>query len=223
MRGRRATGALRWSRALVLAGVVLTAGALAHRTAGGALPGAFEIASVGLVCVVACAALLGVQRTGGGVVALTVGGQLAVHTAMGTLAGHGPAGHAGHALSASVPPMSSSMPAMPSGAAPAWWTHGPGEFLERPGMAVAHLVAAVAVGCWLAVGEQALWSLLSIAGSQVQRLTAAALLGLGAAGAIAVPVRRPRPADTALRPLPQRPIWSRGPVRRGPPVVLLTR
>lgn len=222
MRGRRATGALRWSRALVLAGVVLTAGVLAHRTAGGALPGAFEIASVGLVCVVACAALLGVQRTGSGVVALTVGGQLAVHTAMGVLAGHGAGGHAGHTLPGSVAPMSS-MPAMPSGAGPVWWTHGPGEFLERPGMAVAHLVAAVAVGCWLAVGEQALWSLLSIAGSQVQHLVAAALLGLGAAGAIAVPVRRPRPAHTALRPLPQRPIWSRGPVRRGPPVVLLTR
>jgi hypothetical protein len=91
-------------------------------------------------------------------------------------------------------------------------------------MAVAHVLAAVAVGLWLACGERALWTVLglSLRGIRGALANRVAGLDLGAragivAGACAVPAP-PRRDEHALPPrldLMHRVVWH-----RGPPVLL---
>ncbi|NYG55623.1 hypothetical protein [Nocardioides perillae] len=97
--------------------------------------------------------------------------------------------------------------------------HAVGHVAHHAPMALAHLVAAVAVGLWLASGEQALATLVALARAVLGAPALAA--GLAAALAAAAPPTRtrgsrPRPTLTRPRTL----VLARGVPRRGPPVLL---
>lgn len=214
---------MRCARAVVLAAVVLLAGSLAHASADGLLPGAASMTTLFVVLAAACAGVLGRAVSAGRLVALTVGGQLAVHTALSVLAGHRGEHHAlagAPSGAASVPHLHEAAPGGPS----AWATHAVQDVLERPAMALAHVLASVLVGLWLAVGERALWALVALARCRAGTSLRAALQALGAVVVLLHDVRRAvvvRPSRD--EPRPQLPLWSRGPARRGPPAVQPTR
>lgn len=148
---------------------------------------------------------------------LVVAGQTASHTALTLAAGHGaPTEHPGH---------------LPADAAP-----GPAEHLltelSGPGaaMMLAHLVAAAAVGLYLAAGEEALWGLLALARNHSQQVVAADRLVV-AVRAVATTLtatltvalellRAARSAAQSRRtPPPRVRVAARNVGRRGPPLL----
>lgn len=216
----RATPLVRVLRAGLLAAVVTAAGSIAHASGGGEMPGWASLLALYVALTAACAAVLGREATARWLVALTVGGQVVVHGALAGLAGHASASSTAPSM-AHGPHGGMVHPASP-GAAPGWLTHGVEDAVAHPAMAALHLLAAAAVGLWLAVGERALWTLVRLA-----RCTARDSLGraVEALGLLPVVLRRvPRAVGVravAVDPLPLLPVWSRGPARRGPPPVLL--
>jgi len=91
-------------------------------------------------------------------------------------------------------------------------------------MALGHLAAAVVVGLWLAMGERALWTVLTLTGDLVARTIDPSLRWLAAVRAIHVvgttmrdALRRAVPAHRVIVPAWERAL-SRTLVRRGPPV-----
>lgn len=98
-------------------------------------------------------------------------------------------------------------------------THAAGHAVDHAPMALAHLVAAVAVGLWLASGEQALAALLVLARAVLGAPALAA--GLAAAALAAAP--SPRTRGPRTRPVLTRPrtlLVARDVPRRGPPALL---
>lgn len=229
----RASLSLRWARASLLAAVVLGTGTVAHVSAGGLLPGPDGLVVLTLVCTTLAAALLGREASALRLVALAVGGQTLVHTALAAMAGHHGETHrsAAAALPAPVPgprtgsyfdqwaqahpPSAGAGPAVPS-----WLVHAVADVAEHPLMALAHVLASVAVGLWLAVGERALWAVLAVTADwalALARRLRAAIAGVAPIAPRPAPVRR---TAYRLSRLHRRDIWSRGPVRRGPPLLL---
>lgn len=97
--------------------------------------------------------------------------------------------------------------------------HAVGHVLHHAPMALAHLVAAVAVGLWLASGEQALATLLALARAVLGApALAAGLAAALAATALPARTRGPRPRPTLARPRTL--VLARGVPRRGPPALL---
>ncbi len=195
---------MRFLRAVLLAGVIVGIGSLAHVSAAGSVPGTAEMVTLYVLVAAVCAALLGREASTLRLVALTVGGQSAVHGAVSAMSGHtGAAGHAGMGhdtvLTASL-----------------------AELGANPVMAAVHLAAALVVALWLAVGERALWSLLTLARSTARGVLGQLVLALRLHPVVlrAVP-RVPRLSPARVEPRPQLPLWSRGPARRGPPMALL--
>jgi hypothetical protein len=193
-RPESAPAALRWLRALLLSTVALLAGSLAHLSAGGRLPGALGMVGLLVLGTTAAAPLLRSRASTRRVVLLLVLGQAAVHLLLTAGSGHhedepGP---------------------IPTG--PALWLHHLSEDLtaDHAVMALAHAVAAAAVGLWLARGEHALWLLVDLA--------AQALAPLVRWPALLVPARPPRvvPLDQVL--LPGISVLALCLRRRGPPV-----
>jgi hypothetical protein len=95
---------------------------------------------------------------------------------------------------------------------------------QHAAMALGHLLAAVAVGLWLARGERALWALLALTATHllepalIRWSTIAAGVHLEAVSLVRL-LRQP--ADTRIEPA--RPIeraLARSVVRRGPPAAL---
>ena len=242
-----ATGtALRLPRAFVLAGVAAVAGVAGHAYAGGLLPSPVTLALIFGACVLGVAALLGGPASTLRVVLLTVGGQTFVHLALTLTAGHHgdpgastpqhgprptqdpaplatPSATGGRRTGSLFDQYAAGAPggAEPSGtdlAVPAGLQHVVADLTgAHAPMVVVHLLAAAVVGCWLAVGEHALWALVALA-------TAVAVprpvLLLGALASL--PARwRPSAARNA-RPLspPRLVVLARCVVRRGPPVLL---
>jgi hypothetical protein len=217
----RASGVVRWARATVLGVVVLTLGAVAHVQGDGHLPGAVGLAFLGLLTVAACAAWLGRPAGAVRLVVMTTVGQAGVHALLSLTAGH--AGATPRPTPSGGPVRAPFGPeAAPSGVTTAEeldlgpLLHVLSDMVDHAPMALAHLVAAVAVGLWLAVGERSLWTLVALAARQL--LAPVALL---AAAVLPRPVavRRgaPRPLTTAA---PRLATLSRVVVRRGPPALL---
>ena len=101
--GPRATAALLWFRAAVLAVVVVTVSAVGHVSADGLLPGVPAMAGLVAATALVVAAFLTREVSAPRLVALVVGGQAVVHGALTVLAGH--AGHApGVAASPAIAP-----------------------------------------------------------------------------------------------------------------------
>jgi hypothetical protein len=181
---------------VLLALVAMCAGVVAHVSAEGLLPGPAALAGIFLVVVVAAAMFLGRPASGLRVVLLLVGGQTFVHASLTGLRGH-----------RGEPPLSDTpapavLPATPSGggrrvgslldqyhASAPTIPHtgdgipGPVQHLvadmtgQHAVMALAHLVAAVAVGLWLARGERALWTVLALTLNLAGQLLEAAAAG----------------------------------------------
>lgn len=222
---------LRWSRALVVAGVALALGAVAHVAADGRLPGA-----VGLAVLLGCvagfsAAFLGGPATRFRIVGLVVAGQAFIHTGLSATAGHrgDPVRQVTHLLPPAPPsstgtrgtlfeqyqasrPYVDAVPAVPG-----WLTHAIDDAVQHPWMVLLHVLAGVLAGCWLAVGERALWALLALT------LAWAITLVRSLAGALDTPAP---PAAPTSRPisvvglLPRLLRHPPGTSRRGPPALL---
>ncbi len=231
MEGSRPGLLLIWLRAFLLGAAALLSGTVAHASADGLLPSV--AAMLVLLALSAAVAAWFLRRRVGGLrlVVLVLAGQTLVHLALTLLAGHRgdpvsapvaltpvapPAGHASlhEELMGGLPPAgSTTTPTF------GWVSHLVHHLSEQaPAMVAAHLLAAVALGLWLAVGEALAWSALMV--------TAAWLVGLlrlvDAAGRsphlVVVPAARPAPTDRVVVLLPQ--LTSHAVSHRGPPLSL---
>lgn len=228
---------LRWARAATLGVVALGTGTVAHAGADGLLPGPTGMVVLAVLCTALAAAFLGRQASTTRLVALVVGGQSLVHTGLAAMAGH----RGDPVTSAATTPRVAPTPvpgprtgsyyeqwaqSRPVGGevepvVPAWLVHAFADLAGHPVMALAHVLAAVAVGLWLAVGERALWAVLvltaALALALVRRLHDALT---GGPVAVPVPGAAARRAAYARLPIPRRPAWSHPLTRRGPPALL---
>ena len=218
----RATLAARLLRAGLLAAVVMVAGSLAHTSAEGAMPGPVGLVVLHAAATAAAACFLAREASALRLVTLTAGGQTAVHCALSAMAGHGTPPTAGHAGMHHVHADAGMHHAGSGSGLPSWLTHAIDGAVDAPLMAMTHLAAAVVVGLWLAVGERMLWSLVRLLGSRAALRLAVALSSLGLQPVVLGRLpRTPGVRPRRTTPRPQLPVWSRGPVRRGPPVGVL--
>jgi hypothetical protein len=224
---------LRWLRAAVLTVVVVSFGTLAHVTADGRLPGRVGMATLVALCLVASFCLLARPAGPCRLVALTVLGQSGVHVVLTATAGHagdphvstmrapvtldGSGRHSGslHDFYLSTQPMPDAAPGSAANAAEPLG-HLVADLTSHGPMMLAHFLAAVLVGLWLAVGERALWALLALT---------AGVLVLAVSWLAVVVVRPAVPLRLALArmwrmPPPRTAVLARCVVRRGPPVLL---
>lgn len=228
--------ALRLARAVALTGVATVLGTVAHTLAGGRLPGATGFTVLVLLLVAGACPLLTRAASTGRIVALVAGGQTVVHTVLTATAGHAGDGVTTRPAPPVVPVPSESVlastrrvgnladqlhPQLATGhadgpAVPDWVLHLLADLQpSQLPMALAHLLAAVGVGLWLASGERALFTLLTLAAAPVLRLLAPI-----AAPVRLAPVRAPR-ARFLLRAVRREVLLSSCLARRGPPRLVL--
>jgi hypothetical protein len=234
---------LRWSRAVLLGAVAMVAGVLGHLSADGLLPGPWALTVVLAVCIAGSAVFLGRPASRLRVVSLLVGGQTFVHGTLTALAGHRGDPPLRHALppDPAVPVPHTSVTRVGSLADQYYAGHPASKHVsltvpfpvqhlvadmtqQHAVMALAHLLAAVAVGLWLARGERALWALLALtAGLATQLLEPALARWSVVAAAVhleAVSLVRLLRQPAGGGPEPARPVargLARSVVRRGPP------
>ena len=235
---RTAGGALRWTRALLLAVVAMGSGVIAHISADGRLPGPWVLGLLFLLCVAGAAALLGRPASTLRVVVMTVAGQTFVHGFLTALSGH----RGDPPLRRVVAPPAPVPAQVPTGQgrsgsyfdlvyAPHQAT---GTQLVLPApvqhlmadltgahavMALAHLAAAVLVGLWLAVGERALWQLVVLAADRVRSVVASACSSYARVRWGARALLAPLPLRDDGPPPRLRQVLDRVVVRRGPPLL----
>jgi hypothetical protein len=221
--------ALRGVRVLTLPSVVFASGLAGHVSGDGATPPAWVLVALFVLTVVAVAPFAGTAMSPARVVALLVGGQGVLHTALqllGETAVTATTTMAGAALGmpASSPTGSHLMPTgshlmtHPDAAAS---SHGSVMSLMGGGhlvMLLAHLAAAVAVGVWLAAGERALWMLLALtARPLVDAWGTVKAVARGGVGAVVVRCPRRQPS-WGMQFVVRASVWATGVVsRRGPP------
>ena len=230
-RARPSRPLLLWGRAGVLTGSTFLVGALGHVTAGGLLPGVPALLLLLATGTTVAAVFLSRPASTRLLVGLVVVGQTLVHGALSLTAGQA-AGHgAGHgAASYRHAPLPGSLPTGSGGRVGSLQDHyeatvaapvatgltvpDPAALLDHAPMFLAHAVAGVLVGLWLAVGERAVWALLALAVRTV--------LAPWSPSSSLTPARRPRPAVAHLHPLHRTALdrVDRSVVRRGPPVLL---
>jgi hypothetical protein len=254
---RPAGPALRWARAGVVAAVATGSGVVAHVSADGRLPGAVALAVLFLVCWAGAARFLARPASRLRLVLLVVAGQTLAHGVLTAMVGHRGDPPLVRATAAAMPLPPVIAPPAPAVALPATPGHRVGSLADltqagRPPagptelvlpapvqhlladltgphalMALAHLVAAVGLGWWLARGERLLWDVLLV--------TAAALADLGrtaragahalaslAAGGVQTLRRTVRPAPGSRWPdavaAQRRRILAVASAHRGPPL-----
>lgn len=243
-------------RAVVLSAVASGTATLAHAAGGGHLVSGTAVVVTTLLLTGACLPLVRREMTVARAGVLLVVLQVAAHVAHGiTALAAGPGGHAhgsaagGHVATHTahgIRPLgrievgdvgaaaSSAGPTAASASTAA--ATGLSDLLPGPGMLIAHVLAAVAVGVLLTRGEQS-WAvactlvaaLAAGLGTAVSRLVAA-LMGDSLVSALGLLLAAARDAEggrTARRieriaPLVRPDVWgARTPVRRGPPAFLL--
>jgi hypothetical protein len=236
---------LRWCRALLLATVALTAGVAAHLGADGLMPGRAALVILFLTCTVGAAVFLGRPASRLRVVLLLVGGQTFIHGGLTALAGHRgdpplvreaasvpdfrTASGAGGRVGSLMDQFYAAQTGVAAGdriqlAVPYPVQHLIADLTGAHAvMAVGHLAAAVVAGLWLAMGERALWRVLTLAGELVLHTLEPPMRWLAAAGAVQLmctttgdALRHVVPAQRVLLPAWQRAL-SRTSVLRGPP------
>jgi hypothetical protein len=238
----RATPALVWSRATLLATVVVVVSALGHVLADGLLPGPVAMAGLLLATTVVSARFLTRQASTVRLVALLVGGQAAVHGVLSLLAGHGTGHGAARGAAASgarfvfdgrqtertgsyFDQVEAMQAAAPGAAGPGQvgWGHL-ADHLAAQGIAMllAHLAAVALLGVWLAVGERALWTVLTLVGSRVLDVVAHAARNPGQSIGLVLERARRAPylggLGRAVVPLPH--LLHHVVAHRGPPALL---
>lgn len=219
---------LLWWRAGTVAAMTFLVGAVGHVTAGGLLPSWWALAAMFAIGTVICASVLTPPATTTRIVALVVLGQTACHGLLSMTAGH--AGEARATTSAGVLTGTGSLPVGAGGRVGSLQDHydamvatpstgsaltipDPAAVLDHLPMFLAHTAVAVLIGLWLAAGERAVWTVLSLVFTAV-----VALLVMPTALPVAVrrvAVLRRRPAT-----LPSLARVARHVTRRGPPALL---
>ena len=214
---------LRWVRALTLASVTLGSGIAGHAAAGGSVSATSMLLPAFVLLTAAIAPLLGVPASTLRVTALLVVGQGSVHILLQLLGGSVAIDGRGHSMAmhtgAGAEPVTAHLD---HGAASA----STGSVLtvmtgSHVGMLLAHVAAALVVGLWLAAGERAAWTLVSLAALPVVDAWIA-LRKLSGAAPVTVVITRPAPCPcwdcgTWVRQA----TWTgRGVSRRGPPRLL---
>jgi hypothetical protein len=242
--------ALRWGRAILLGTVAMASGAVAHVAAGGLVPGRAALGLLLGACVLTAASLLGRPASTLRVVVLLMAGQTFIHGCLTAMSGHRGDPPLVRGIPASVPTRSAALPtgegrrvgsfydqvyAHQPGAAPSHLTlpvpiqHLVADLTgPHAVMALAHLAAAAAIGLWLAMGERALWTVVSLmtdlVRDAVRRSVVAYYAALTAFGWVSTAIRVPRPRPLAvvafLHPPLRRLVLRRCVVRRGPPALL---
>lgn len=252
----RATPVLLWSRAALLAVVVLAVSVIGHVSADGLLPGPLALLTLAVATTAVSARFLTRQASTPRLVALLVGGQVVIHGVLTLLAGHASgavpgAGSASAGAAASVAGGSGfvfdgrqaertgsyfdqvaamqpvAVPTAPSGTAA---DHGSAlsHLVEHLGtqslaMMFAHLAVVALLGVWLAVGERALWTVLTLTTTRLLDLVGSlgSLLTGRRAAVLLERVRRAPSLATTGRcvvPLPQ--LLHHVVAHRGPPALL---
>jgi hypothetical protein len=219
---------LLWWRAVMVSAMTFLVGAVGHASTGGLLPSWFVLGAMFAVGTAISAALLARPASARRIVALVVLGQTACHGLLSLTAGH--AGHAGDVAAApqvTVPgalPLSDgqrvgslqdhyeAMVGAPT-AGSALTLPDPAALLDHAPMFLAHTLVAVLVGLWLAAGERALFSLLTLVFTAVVALFVS-LVPVPLLPRRAAPLRR-RPATP-----PSLARVARIVVRRGPPALI---
>lgn len=148
----KAGWALRYLRALLLSSMALALAIVAHLSAGGLLPELWTFGAMLALSVLLSGRWFGREASTFEIVSLLAAGQTLMHGAMTALAGH---------VGDTAPPPSSPGHALVHAAEHLIEDMTP----EHAPMALAHLVAAVLTGLWLARGERALWNLLRLLAS----------------------------------------------------------
>lgn len=219
---------------------MLGVGTVSHVAADGLLPSWPALVGLLVVCTAISAPLVRGPVGPLRVVTMLVGGQALTHLVLSASAGHtGEAAYPARAVSAT--PLGSALdPAVVDGrrvgslmdqsvapALEAARATGPGPLdhllshalAAGPWMLLAHTAAAVALGLWLALGEAALWGLLTAAAVACREV-----LALRPTGAARPPVPSARVVlRSFLVPVrPADPVHLRVPSRRGPPLFLGT-
>lgn len=216
---------LRWLRALVLAGVALLTGATAHAAGGGNLPGTDALLVMLVLVTVVAAPLLRREASVTRVIVMLVVAQSAIHVALTTAAGH--AGQAGHAVASahggSHAAAGHAQAQAQSDLVPISWTEHLLSQLTADNLAMVatHLIAAALVGAWLAAGERAVWTLITLAATTLLGSLHTAIL-VWAQSRVAVVSSRPRVTAALLGDEDRRGlrVWLlwRAVSRRGPPL-----
>jgi hypothetical protein len=216
-----------WGRAGLLTAVTLFVGVVAHVTADGLLPSPAWLVVLALLLLLPCAALLSQPASALRLVLTLAGGQALVHLVLTVTAGHATA-HAGpgHTHTAATPPHAEGagsalerLQAGGSGATSAGTTNDVLQHVvDHAPMTAVHVLAAVLVGLWLAVGERSLWALLALGG--VLLLRPLLLLGALAMAGRSV-LRVVLPVNPEPRPPARRLLLARCVVRRGPPLLAI--
>ncbi|UUZ58645.1 hypothetical protein [Nocardioides sp. B-3] len=217
---------LLWWRAVMVSAMTFLLGAVGHVSTGGLLPSRAALGAMFAVGTAISAAFLAHPASAGRIVALVVLGQTACHALLSLTAGHaGDAAAAPHAAAPSALPLSGGervgslhdhyeaiVGAAPS-AGSALTLPDPAAVLDHAPMFPAHTVVAVLLGLWLAAGERALFSLLTLVFTAVVALFV---------GLLPVPLLLRRAAPLRRRPAtpPSLARVARIVVRRGPPALL---
>lgn len=218
---------LLWWRAGMLSAMTLLLGAVGHVSSGGLMPSWWVLAAMLATGSTVCATVLTRPASTRRILALVVLGQTACHALLSMTAGHVGDPAAGVAVG---PTGSGTLPVSDGGRIGSLQDHydamlaepstnaaltmpDPAALLDHLPMFLAHTVAALLVGLWLAAGERAVWTLLSLVFTAVVSL-------------LVVPTTIPLPARR-LAPLRRRPATppslarvARDVVRRGPPALL---
>jgi hypothetical protein len=219
-----------WARAFLLAFVACFLGVTGHVTADGLLPGPAWLVVLFLVSIALCGPLLARPASLRRIVVLLVGGQTLVHLFLTVAAGHrgDPGTSAARPVASSLPVVdgrrvgslqdqydamigsSQVQPALPVG-------HLVDDLSAHAPMMAVHLVAAVLVGVWLALGERSLWTLVALASAALVRplLLAWALVHVRIVAPLGDLVTVP--AEPPGLRAPAR--LARSVVRRGPPLL----
>lgn len=243
----RATPVLVWSRAALLGTVVVAVSSVSHVSADGLLPGPVAMLALTLAATVVSARFLTRQASPVRLVAMLMAGQVAIHGALTALAGHGSAPIASHAAgdpaaagrfafdglqaerTGSYFDQVEAMQAAAGGAAGAGsgsvpFAHTVEHLLaQSPLMVLAHLAGVAVLGLWLAVGERALWTVLTLSTTRLTEVVAhlgSRVLG-GTPGVLLDRVRRaPVLATTSRSAVPLPHLLHHVVAHRGPPALL---
>ncbi len=217
---------LRGVRVVTLPSVLFVSGLAGHVASDGATPAVWVLVALFVLTMLAVAPFTGTAMSPARVMALLVGGQGVLHTALQLLGETAvtatTASRTGSHLmptGSHVMPASSHVMTHPDAAT----SHGSVMSLMSGGhlvMLLAHLAAAVAVGVWLAAGERALWMLLALtARPLVDAWGTVIAVARGRVGAVVVscPLLQP---GWGMRCVAGASVWTTGVVtRRGPPGV----
>lgn len=229
----RIASSLVWLRAAVVATLGFVLGVAGHVTADGLLPGPMVLAALLGVGWVVSARLLVRPASTTRLVGLLVGGQFAFHAVLSATAGHRSTGSTAASPLPAPPPISppplrlpevdgrrvgslydayqSALPQSSSGELTLRVPHLVSDLAAHAPMMAVHVLAAAVVGWWLASGETALWTLLTLLGHR--------LVGACTLRTPVLPATGPAPVMPASPPAPNSLLLTRAHARRGPPVL----